>query len=132
MVGECWLWAKTTKDDYPMMWIPGTGGKRFRAHRVIYEALVGPIPEGLTLDHLCRIKRCVNPDHLEPVTHAENVRRGNSGKYQASKTHCPQGHEYTPENTHIGRRGKYIMRGCRTCRNTARREKRHEIKLLRA
>lgn len=125
---SCWLWARSTKDDYPMLWI---GKKRYRAHRVIYEALVGLIPEGLSLDHLCRVKCCVNPEHLEPVTHAENVRRGNSGKFQAAKTHCPKGHEYTPENTHLGRRGNYVMRGCRMCRNTARKEKRHENSLLR-
>lgn len=126
LTDNCWLWAGSIKDDYPVMWIPGTNGRRFRAHRVIYAAIKGPIPRGLSLDHLCRIKRCVNPDHLEAVTHAENVRRGDSGQYQKDKTHCPKGHEYTPQNTYIGklRSGKYTSRHCRICKNDWRKRKR--------
>lgn len=125
--GTCWLSAGSIKDDYAVVY---ANRKRYRLHRVVYENLVGEIPKGLELDHLCRVKRCINPAHLEPVTHQINVERGNSGKNNSAKTHCPEGHEYTTENTHIGRKGKYVMRGCRTCRNTARRVKRYENSLL--
>jgi len=70
VTGFCWLWrGRIDKDGY------GHLGDRL-AHRLVYEALVGPIPKGLVIDHLCRIRNCVNPDHLEPVTVAENNRRG--------------------------------------------------------
>ena len=78
------------------------------AHVVIYEQEVGPIPEGLEIDHLCMQKLCGNPDHLEAVPHRENCRR-----WGASITHCPHGHEYTEENTY--RQGN--SRSCRMCRN---------------
>jgi len=74
----CWLWdANTTRGGYGHFKV---SGRMVYAHRLAYEKLVGPIPDGLSLDHLCRVPGCVNPDHLEPVTHAENVRRGDSGK----------------------------------------------------
>lgn len=92
-------------------------GSMRMAHRVMYEALIGPIPAGLELDHKCRVRDCVNPEHLEPVTHAENVRRaGGTAKaleVLRNKTHCVKGHEYTPENTY--RHGKNKSRSCRTC-----------------
>lgn len=75
-------------------------GKSHPAHRVAYEIMVGPIPEGLELDHLCRNPACCNPSHLDPVTHRTNLMRGNGAcARNARKTHCPKGHEYTPENT---------------------------------
>lgn len=76
------------------------------AHRVAYELCVGPIPDGLEIDHLCRVRNCVNPAHLETVTRAENNRRAG-----LVITHCPRGHEYTPENTRVRACG----RCCRTC-----------------
>ena len=79
-----------------------------RGHRVTYMLLVGPIPAGLVLDHLCRVRRCINPMHLEPVTDDENKRRGN-----ALITHCPQGHEYAPDNTYI--KPGSSTRSCRRC-----------------
>jgi hypothetical protein len=83
------------------------------AHRVVYEALVGPIPTGLQLDHLCRTRACVNPAHLEPVTRRENILRGESpSAVHARKTHCIRGHEFTPENTHTRSDGS---RSCRKC-----------------
>lgn len=78
------------------------------AHRISYELHVGPIPEGLTIDHLCGNPSCVRPDHLEPVTMAENIRRGKG----ANKSHCTNGHEYTTENTYIMPSG---FRDCRQC-----------------
>lgn len=83
------------------------------AHRMLYETLYGPLQEGLELDHLCRVRHCVNPAHLEPVSHSENVRRGTGAAFFRNKTHCPRGHAYTTENTYINPRGHRI---CRTCR----------------
>lgn len=104
----CWNWPGTLRTDgYGLF-----AGKL--AHRVVYEALVGPIPEGLELDHLCRNHSCVNPWDLEPVTHEENIRRGESPWAQkARQTHCKYGHEFTPENTY--RRGDTGSRMCRKC-----------------
>lgn len=88
-------------------------GQRVYAHRFSYELHVGPIPEGLVIDHLCRNRLCVNPDHLEPVTSQENVRRGHEALgVRQYATHCKNGHEYTPENTLITVEG---WRSCRTC-----------------
>ena len=108
--GCCWEWTDTPlASGYGSF---GMSGKTYRAHRVAYEFLIGPIPRRLVLDHLCRNLLCVFPGHLEPVTQAENVRRGNSGRHWANKTHCPQDHEYTVENTYIGPSGS---RFCRIC-----------------
>lgn len=105
----CWLWHGA---------IGGTGyaharidGRTQPVHRVIYELLVGPIPSGLQIDHLCRVRHCVNPDHLEPVTHAENWRRGEGGapQQQAAMTHCMYGHPLDEANT-------YRYHGHRQCR----------------
>lgn len=97
-------------------------------HRLVYTDCFGPIPEGLDLDHLCRTPACCNPLHLEPVTKSENARRqwaatGNPRSFaglNAAKTHCPYGHEYTPENTRLKQGRRY----CRTCINARRRAKR--------
>ena len=100
----CWPWtAAVSKNGYGNL-------AGLSAHRVSYELNVGSIPEGLQIDHLCRNTRCVRPDHLEPVTGLENMRR----RY-AYVTHCKRGHEYTPENTYRK------PDGCRDCRACIRR-----------
>lgn len=96
-------------------------GRRVMVHRVTYEWVHGPIPDGLEIDHLCRNRACCHPGHLEAVTHAENIARGNTGSGQAAKTHCPHGHEYTEENTY--RYGG--KRSCRTCRRFRQRRDSH-------
>lgn len=79
----CWIWLlKTVRGGYAMTW---DQGRHVYAHRFYYEQQVGPIPEGLTLDHLCRVRNCVNPEHLEPCTHAENIRRRPSNKLTAEQ-----------------------------------------------
>lgn len=104
-------------------------GRGLRAHRVVYEQVVGPIPDGLVLDHLCRVRCCCNPDHLEPVTHIENIMRGaGTGAANAVKTHCKNGHEFTVENTYERPTGG---RACRTCTNNNQRkytERKREMK----
>jgi hypothetical protein len=109
-VAECWVWIGTGNNKgYGRVWFDG--GMRL-AHRVVYEILNGPIPKGMVIDHLCRVRRCVNPSHLEVVTTRENLLRGNTvTAMAAAKTHCPQGHEFTPENI-LPDRG---TRRCRTC-----------------
>ena len=82
-------------------------GKNKLVHRVMYEMFAGPVPDGLELDHLCRNKLCANVSHLEAVTHQVNTQRRS-----AVITHCPAGHEYTEENTYLGKHG----RTCRACR----------------
>lgn len=106
----CWLWTGYVQPNgYGAL---GFAGQRQQAHRLIYEISAGPIPDGLTLDHLCRVRHCVNPEHLEPVTNIENVMRGEGPCAQnARKTHCKRGHEFTPENTKSVATG----RSCRAC-----------------
>jgi hypothetical protein len=91
----------------------GTNAPIVQVHRWLYERWVGPIPEGLVLDHLCRNMVCVNPKHLEPVTVLENTQRGLKG---VLKTHCKYGHEFTPENTVIMRPTRSVPRGGKACR----------------
>lgn len=107
----CWDWASSMYQSGYGRFMHG--GKQFRAHRVAYEMNVGPAPIGFDVDHLCRNRRCVNPAHLELVTHQENVLRGSGPTaVNAAKTHCIHGHEFTPENTKVGPRGN---RQCRAC-----------------
>lgn len=116
-VTGCWLWQRALS-DYSR---EGSGygqfqlrGVNIKAHRYSYEAFVGPIPDGLHIDHLCRIRRCVNPAHLEPVTCLENVRR--SPITHGKEPRCPQGHDYDAVNT-IWHKGRRYCRLCRDARN---------------
>lgn len=108
----CWLWTGSCTAGYGQFGIGGR--KKMRVHRYAYELLVGPIPEGLVLDHLCRVRNCVNPDHLEPVTDRENRARGvfPFGKPRPPKTHCKRGHPLDDKNTYVHPNGS---RKCRTC-----------------
>lgn len=112
--GDCWVWtAYRTPAGYGRFM---DKGQCLLAHRVAYEFMVGPIPEGLQLDHLCRNRACANPEHLDPVSPAVNTRRGEP----ASRTHCPQGHPYDDENTRPAR-GRRLCRTCERARSTAKR-----------
>jgi len=108
---HCWLWRGALKPNGYADFRP-TYKTHVYAHRWAYEQMIGPIPEGLQLDHLCRVRHCVNPYHLDPVTQTVNQRRGNgwAGR-NYRKTHCKHGHEFTPENTILVPLG----RGCRRC-----------------
>ncbi len=117
----CWNWTGTTNRGYGQFNI--NGGNRIYAHRFSYELTNGPIPERLTIDHLCRNPSCVNPEHLEVVTMRENLLRGNTLQAEnARKTLCKKGHPLEGDNLVqcLLRRGKRI---CRTCRNERRRKK---------
>jgi hypothetical protein len=102
----CWLWkAHTDRDGYGVSW---RGRIATRAHVAVYRELVGQVPEGKALDHLCRNRRCVAPHHLEPVDQAENEKR-KSWRYRAKRTHCPRGHE-------LALHGVVTPSGGRVCR----------------
>ena len=104
----CWHWGGYKRKDL-------RGVVMYLAHRLAYELAVGRIPDNYVLDHLCSNPACVNPAHLEAVTQGENLARASTviSTVNRRKTHCPQGHEYTPENTRYDRKS----RGCRTCGN---------------
>jgi hypothetical protein len=103
--GDCWLWTAATNGAGYGILTMSRDGSKVLAHRWSYEHHNGPIPEGLVIDHLCRVPLCVRPDHLEAVTQAENNRRGMSlSSQQARQTHCKRGHEFEPERNTAGRR----------------------------
>lgn len=112
---ECWEWPgrKNTKGY-------GTYGQKL-VHRYVYELIIGEIPKGYVLDHLCRVRHCINPKHLDPVTSKENTRRGLLPKImrerQLAKIQCPQGHPYAGDNLYLVPTTK--VRQCRKCRTIA-------------
>jgi hypothetical protein len=109
----CWLWtgALSGSRKYGSFYYDG---RMQKAHRVAYQIFVGPVPDGLDLDHLCRVPSCCNPDHLEPVTRSENLRRSPDMDRNSNKTHCCRGHKFTAVNTIWRTQG---WRGCRACMN---------------
>lgn len=103
---ECWIWTASRKQNGYAQY--NTGGRNWNAHRLVYLLAGGQLGSDEELDHICGVRHCVNPRHLEPVTHLVNVQRAS-----AKVTACPRGHRYTPENT-------YTWRGCRSCRTCRR------------
>lgn len=105
----CHVWPGAKTNGYGVV---GWQDRIRRVHRLLYEHLVGPVPKGLDLDHLCRNRACANVGHLEPVTRSENLKRGNN--WQRAKTHCPEGHPLSGDNLdpYTLKEGR---RRCRTC-----------------
>ncbi len=116
----CWWWmGNHTSEGYGSYW---RNGRQLLAHRLAYKMEIGPIPEGLVLDHLCRNPSCVNPAHLQPVTQRINTRRGiGPTAINAAKTHCYRGHEFNALNTYTDKTGRRHCRPCQNLRNRARR-----------
>lgn len=110
----CWPWTAALNNmGYGVINFMVEGKPRlFLAHRLLYTLHKGRIPKGLELDHLCRVSSCVNPQHLEAVTHRENIRRGHHNSFNLNKTHCLRGHPFSAENIYPVAGG----RSCRTCR----------------
>ena len=127
-LGPCWLWMAS--DDgygYGACWFE----KRMtKAHIVTYRLLVGEVPSGLQLDHLCRVRRCVRPSHLEPVTSRENTLRGDAGLHKKVVTHCTQGHEYALHAYEIpSRPGIRYCQACNIERSRCRRARKKEPRM---
>lgn len=122
----CWIWQGSGRKGYGRISAGRRGDGMLSAHRVAYEIVKGPIPEGLEPDHLCRNRACINPAHLEVMTHRENVLRGEGPTAgYARQTHCKRGHEFTAENT-SHENGSRICRPCRRARES-RRDKRRKV-----
>lgn len=126
LTGDCWLWTAVVNDrGYGQFWFEG---KMVKPHRWIYEKMVASIPEGLVIDHLCRTRNCVRPDHLEAVSQLVNVRRGDAGVNSRSVIACPKGHAYDEANTYLYR-GTH--RECRAChRDGAKRRRALKVEVL--
>lgn len=119
-LGRCWIWkGRKTSDGYALIKTGGRRGGVTLAHQVPWIALHGPKPKGMQLDHLCQIRHCVNPAHLECVTpKVNNQRSASPSANNYRKTHCKNGHEFTKENTHLCANGQ---RACKICRAALRR-----------
>ena len=126
-LGPCWIWTASTNDrGYGQFW---DGQSLKQAHRWLYGHLHGPIPAHLDSDHLCRVHPCVRDDHIEPVTRLVNILRGDGSaantRRAVARTHCSEGHAFTPENTAVDRRYRY----CKECHRVVSREyrRRHRV-----
>lgn len=117
----CWLWTGAISGGTGYGSCTGQDGTRSSAHRMAFTLIRGEIPAGLVLDHLCRVRACVNPDHLEPVTHRENIRRGAApAAVSAAKGECKNGHPHDERNTYIRPSGQRDCRPCAAARQLAR------------
>lgn len=124
---DCWLWTGAVQPQGYGSWAVNRGGERlaFLAHRLSYEELVGPIPNGLTIDHLCRVRLCVRPTHLEAVTQRVNVQRGRSPSALLSQANvCKKGHALNEPNTYRRRDGSRECVQCRHEKSMARERRR--------
>lgn len=133
-LGPCWMWlAGEDGHGYGKFHV---NKRRQKAYRIAYQLVVGPIPDGLQLDHLCRVRMCVNPAHLEAVTQRENIMRGEGISVRLmrgemvgnrAKTHCPKGHPYDEENTGRDKKGRY----CKECGRRSARERQRRLRRAR-
>lgn len=118
---DCWLFGGWLDNGYGRFSVRGVDT---RAHRLAWETLVGPIPTGLVIDHLCRVRSCCNPAHLEPVTHQVNILRGEAPSANlARRTHCSEGHELLGEN--LVKHMLPARRKCRICHLAEKRKQYH-------
>ena len=114
----CWEWTGPRNSNGYGWGQKGPGQPKRVMHRIMWEAHHNaPVPDGLQLDHLCRNRICCNPQHLEPVSNAENTNRQDHANRR--KTHCPQGHEYNDENTMLTKRGRRVCRVCERARKVS-------------
>lgn len=132
---DCWRWTGGEKNGYGTFFL---NGRSVQAHRYAYELSFGPIPAGFTLDHACHTavaavcgdgarcphRSCVRPDHMEPLSLEDNIARGGNG----AKTHCKRGHEFTPENTYVMKRGGRSCRACLRLHQANQRARRRELR----
>lgn len=134
MTNDCWNWTGGKSKGYGVYsWVdprpaPGIRGKQHSlyVHRVVFARMFGPIPDDVVIDHVCQNRACCNPAHLRLVTHKTNILSGSGhAAINAGKTHCPHGHEYTPENTYNRPGGG---RSCRECNRLRLRKRYHDLR----